>query len=322
MALLALPVVWLDHAPARDVWLVLSVLSLVGATMVLARDAAGRRAVGVLPAMAVTLLSPSVFANLRTGQAYLFVFAWFVLSAHLLMRQRESLAGIALGMAVALKSSAAPWLVLLAARRSREVIAAAGAITALIVVSLPWIDGATWAAYPPYVLDFIARPSTSSTAYQTTESFIRRLCVADPRWNPASAADCAGLASWLPMVLTLGTMAITLFALRRAWWRHLIAGAVCLSLLVVPIAEDHHIVLLKVAIFALLPTEGRLAEGWPLVVAAALLMVPSAWTIERFTDAWWAVLAYPRLYAVRLVWVFAMVKSAREPMGVMRDVSH
>lgn len=270
MALLALPVVWLDHATARGAWLLLSVCSLAGAVTVLTRDALSRRAVGVMPALVVALLSPSVFANLRTGQAYLFVFA----------------------------------------------------LATLLTASLPWIAAATWAAYPTYVLDFIARPSTSSTAYQTTEGFVRRLCVADPRWNPAPAADCSGLASWLPGVLTCGAMAITLFALRRARWSHVIAAAACLSLLVVPIAEDHHFVLLSLALFFLLPAEPRLVGGWPLVVAALLVMVPPAWTIERFTDGWWALLAYPRLYAAWLVWVFTLVSSAPDSMGAVRDVSH
>ena len=303
MTLLALPVVWLDHITARSVWLLLSVLSLAGGVTILARDALRREAAGVLAMIAVALLSPSVFANLRTGQAYLFVFGWFALAGHLLMRERDRRAGVALGLALALKSSGAPWLVLLAVRRPGTVITAIAVIGALIVGSLPWIDPATWVAYPSYLREFISRPTTGSTAYQTTEGFVRHLCVADARWNPAPAADCAWLAWWLPSGMTFGALVITFALTRRARLAHVIAAAVCLSLLVVPIAEDHHFVLLSVALFLLLPVQLRLARDWPLIGGAALLMVPAAWTISRFTDGWWALLAYPRLYAAWLVWV-------------------
>jgi hypothetical protein len=32
------------------------------------------------------------------------------------------------------------------------------------------------------------------------------------------------------------------------------------------------------------------------------LIVPLEWTAERYTAGWWAILAYPRLYAAWLLW--------------------
>ena len=38
----------------------------------------------------------------------------------------------------------------------------------------------------------------------------------------------------------------------------------------------------------------------------ALLVVPLEWTAERFTVGWWALLAYPRLYAAWLLWLLSL----------------
>jgi hypothetical protein len=39
-----------------------------------------------------------------------------------------------------------------------------------------------------------------------------------------------------------------------------------------------------------------------ILVVGALLIVPLEYTAERFTAGWWALLAYPRLYAAWLLW--------------------
>jgi hypothetical protein len=81
----------------------------------------------------------------------------------------------------------------------------------------------------------------------------------------------------------------------RTAQRLALAAGICLSLLATPIAEDHQFVLLAIPIFVLASDAPEL-RVW-LVLAVLLLWVPSAWTWERFTAGWWALLAYPRLYA-------------------------
>ena len=39
-----------------------------------------------------------------------------------------------------------------------------------------------------------------------------------------------------------------------------------------------------------------------LTLIAGLLLVPLEITAEKFTAGWWALLAYPRLYAAWLLW--------------------
>ena len=58
-----------------------------------------------------------------------------------------------------------------------------------------------WWMFPDVVRDFVQRPSGSVTAYQTTLSLFRRLCIADPVWNPSPAATCEPIAFVIPSVL-------------------------------------------------------------------------------------------------------------------------
>ena len=52
-----------------------------------------------------------------------------------------------------------------------------------------------------------------------------------------------------------------------------------------------------------------------LVLIAALLIVPLEITAERFTAGWWALLAYPRLYAAWMLWAASLRELRR---GVLR----
>jgi hypothetical protein len=303
MAIVALPVAWLAHDDARTAWLLLSWASLLGGVVILANHARERHARTVPLLVGAVLLSPSVLANVRTGQAYLFVFAAFAVGAHLLLRQHDSLGGLALASALVTKSSGAPWLaILVAGKQTRAVGVALGASTGLALALLPWISFDTWRTYAAYLVAFVERPSTGATAYQTTVGFVRHVCVPDAYWNPTALVSCSPRFAWAILALAV---AITFAHVGRGRPSHRIAAGICLSLMLVPIAEDHHFVLLGAALFMLWPRRWRRGD-WPLVAALALLWVPSAWSIHRFTDGWASLLAYPRLYALWLVWGYTV----------------
>jgi hypothetical protein len=155
--------------------------------------------------------------------------------------------------------------------------------------------------FPGVVRDFVQRPSGSVTAYQTTLSLFRHLCIADPGWNPAPAASCGPIAFAVPSVLIATALAATLYFVHRAPSNPagLAAGAT-LSLLALPTSAEVHFVLLAIplAMIRLRPTE--------LLVIAVLLIVPLEWTAERFTTGWGSLLAYPRLYAAWLLWAASL----------------
>jgi hypothetical protein len=184
------------------------------------------------------------------------------------------MAGLWLGLTVILKTAGVPWLLVLAMLRRWRALGVAIATAALVaVVTLPWTGLNTWRVYPTMVADFVARPTTGITAYQTTLGFMRHWCGPEA---PAltSLADCsarATLAAWLLLGIALVT---TGFVVRFAPPMIASAAGVCLSLLCVPIAEDHSFALLTIPILALLATPPR----WSWVALAALVLI-------RATDA-------------------------------------
>lgn len=301
MALMAAPLAWLDPQTARVIWLLASLAAAAAVALALVRDRERLGAPFAIVIVAVMLLNPAMFANLRTGQGYLFVFAMLGGSALMLTNGRDRVAGVLLGLAFALKSAGLPLLILVIWMRHWTALKfAVGAFAIAVLVTAPFVETAMWLHYPSAVAEFVERPASSTTAYQTTLSLFRRLCVADPRWNPHPAATCAPVAYTAPAVLILGAVAATLAAARRRPIRLWAAAGLCLSELTLPIAAEPHFMLFAAAL-ALIPM-GAIS----LLIFSALYLIPLAYTAEVFTDGWRVFLAYPRLYAAWLLWAWAL----------------
>jgi hypothetical protein len=317
MALMALPVAWLDANAARAVWLAASLLAFLLAMHGLWRwsSAAGHSAPA--PVVLLVLLAPAVFTNLRIGQGYLLVAALFGFAVVCLARGREVAGGAVLGSLLALKTSGVALVVMLAARRQwRALAAAAGVALVLALAVTPFLDPAMWGAYPAHVRAYVERPASSVTAYQTTLSLFRRLCVADPAWNPSPAASCATIAFVVPALLTGGATVLTAIGARRATrpapW---LAAAAALAVLTLPAVAEPHFVLMGIPLLLvpLKPIE--------LAAIAALLIVPLEITAERFTSGWPVLLAYPRLYGAWLLWA-ASVRALFDPANQRRPIAN
>ena len=303
MAMMALPIAPLDHQTARSIWLFASVMLFVTTVYALARDREQRDGPVPIPPLFLAMLAPSVFANIRIGQGYLIVFALFAVAVLWLSHRHDARGGAALGLALGLKLSGSLLLAVLAAQRRWRAIAIAGAVAiALALAVTPFIDAAMWWQHPDVVRGFVQRPSGSVTAYQTTLSLFRRLCVADPVWNPAPAMSCEPVAFAIPYTLIAIAMVITAVAAYRSPdpRQGTVAGTV-LSLLALPASAEVHFVLLGIPLLLI-----RL-QARDLVIVAALVIVPLEWTADRMTSGWWVLLAYPRLYAAWLLW-WACVK--------------
>jgi hypothetical protein len=298
MAVMALPLVRLDAERARAAWLIASLLVFIASIAALVKYQALRNRDVSIPVLLLMMLSPAVFTNLRIGQGYLIVFALFTATALLLIKQRDRAAGICLGLLLALKTSGVAIVFLLISTRRWKALAAAGITAAILAIAItPFIDAAMWAIYPSQVNAYVARPASSVTAYQTTLSLTRRLCVADPQWNPSPAAGCASMAFIVPALLigsaTILTIVLAMRSRRVEPW---VAAGATLSVLSLPAVAEPHFVLMAIPL-ALLRLQ--LLE---LVVIAALLLVPLELTAERFTAGWAVLLAYPRLYGAWLLW--------------------
>ncbi len=253
-------------------------------------------------ALLLALLAPAVFTNIRIGQGYLIVFALFAAAVIAFARRRDALGGIALGLLLGLKTSGTALVVVLAVQRRWRALAVAAVVAAVLALAVtPFIDAAMWWQYPDVVRAFVQRPSGSVTAYQTTLSLFRRLCVADPVWNPSPAASCEPIAFAIPYALLGVALVITVLAVQRAPHSRtgLVAGAV-LSLLALPASAEVHFVLLGIPLL-LIPL-----GAIELAIIALLMIVPLELTTERFTEGWSVLLAYPRLYAAWLLWAASM----------------
>jgi hypothetical protein len=311
MALMALPLVGLSPQAARAVWLGASLAALLAGVAGLIRFQARRNRDLSVPVVLLMLLAPAVFTNLRIGQGYLFVFGLFAAAAVLLLRNRDRLAGICLGLLLVLKTSGVALALLLVVRRRWTAVRAAAITAVAIAVAItPWIDPAMWWVYPSHVQAYVARPASSVTAYQTTLGLFRHLCVADPQWNPQPAASCAPIAYAMPSLLIAAATVATMFLARRSTrpetW---IASAATLSVLTLPAVAEPHFVLMAIPLALLRLPVAEFA------VVAALLLVPLELTAERFTAGWWALLAYPRLYAAWLLWAASIRALRAETAG-------
>jgi len=297
MALMALPVAGLDAQPARAVWLIASLIAFIAAIASLVKYQSLRNRDVAIPVLLVMMLAPAVFTNLRIGQGYLIVFALMAATGLLLLEGRDRAAGICLGCLLALKMSGLAIVLLLAAKKRWAALAAAAITGAIIVIAItPFIDPRMWMVFPSEVRAFVARPSGSVTAYQTTLGLARRLCIADAQWNPAPAASCAPIAFVLPAILTgLATLVTLVLAVRSRRVEPWIAAGVTLTVLSQPAAAEVHFVLLAIPLALL-----RLSM-LEFAAIAALLLVPLEFTAERFTAGWAVFLAYPRLYAAWLL---------------------
>jgi hypothetical protein len=299
MSLMALPVVGLDPQPARAVWLFASLAVFVTSIGALVRYQARHTRDLTIPIVLLMMLAPAVFTNLRIGQGYLFVFAMFTAATLMLLRDRDRLAGVFLGLLLALKTSGvALAAILIARKRWTALIVAAITAIALAIAITPFIEPGMWSVYPSQVRAYVARPASAVTAYQTTLGLFRHLCVADPQWNPAPAANCAPIAFVVPTLInaaaTLLTMILAWRSTRAEPW---LAAAAALSVLTLPAVAEPHFVLMAIPLALL-----RLSIMETIAIGA-LLIIPLEWTAERFTSGWSSLLAYPRLYGAWLLWM-------------------
>ena len=298
MALMAVPVAGLDAQSARAVWLIGSLAMFIAGIAALVRDRAAKNRDISIPALLLMMLAPAVFTNLRIGQGYLIVFALFAAAAVLLLKQRDRLAGVCLGLLLALKTAGVALALLLIVRKRWTALAAA-ALTALVlaIAITPFIDAGMWWVYPSQVRAYVARPASSVTAYQTTLGLFRHLCVADPQWNPSPAVNCASFAIIVPaLLIACATLATVWLASRSTRSEPWLAAGAALSVLSLPAVAEPHFVLMAIPLALL-----RL-RAIEILVIGGLLIVPLEYTAERYTAGWWALLAYPRLYAAWLLW--------------------
>ena len=194
----------------------------------------------------------------------------------------------ALGWAVARRPAGTAWTV-------------AATLLALLA-TLPLVGVAAWR----YFLEVQVPAAGSSEAamalaYQTWRSLALHLTTLHPRWSPDPPLVGLGPWLWLGGAVIIGVITVLAGARSRpgsddgrgfALWT-------AAALLLAPVAEDHHLVLVAV------PLASAWRGGHRLVVALACILLFPAWPFDQpeLLGGWRALAAYPRVYGVGLLWV-------------------
>lgn len=280
MAILALPVAWLSPGSARTVWLLASIGSYAAALAVAIGDVSSPRLRAAI--VLAALIMPAVFANVRTGQAYLFVAAAYLLIGTSMLRGREGVAGVLLGGLLIAKTTGLPLLLVFLIRRRWRAVWAAALTIGVAVLPVAVLTGPDiWWRYPIYVAEFMQRPTIGVTAYQTTIGWARHFEVT----------------SIVPTVVLLLMLAATVGGARNAPGRRALALGILASMLLAPIAEDHQFVILV----STLPLVWDAWPTWWWLPIATLLWLPLS-GLEAL---------YPRLIGTWLLWLLTLHDSFR-----------
>lgn len=311
MSLMLLPVVFLPPGTARWIWILQSLGLLLGGLVLLARALRLPLQCGVW-IFPICLLYTPVTETLQYGQAYLLLFCLVCLLVWALLQNKDSVAGIALGSMLMLKSAAVwLWPLLLLKQRGRALLWACAMAASIGIISLPLIGVKTWRAYIGLLPQLARAPERPVTAYQTVTSLWGHLMVFDAKWNPSP------LVNWpLPAtVLTVTVLIITLVL--SAHWSQLkgdpletqaLSLALFLSLVVTntPFAEGYHYVLVLPAVLIAGWWAWQAKPGWKhwaiLAMVTFLLGAPLPYKSPGLTAGWLALVAYPRVYGAFLLW--------------------
>jgi alpha-1,2-mannosyltransferase len=258
LAVLFAPFALLDALPAYRVWVVLSLLAVVGCLLAAARELRLRPALTAGALVAVLASSP-LHGTLVLGQIYPLLLVGLTAGWIAERRGRPVLAAVLYGVTVALKPSLAPLLLLPAVQRRW----------------VPLRAGLASAAVASLVGVLVAGPS-SGFAWL-------RIALAEPTPDTVDNASFPGLAvrfglpSAVGLAVGVAVLAWTLHRLARADPREAAPFAVLAAgLLLAPIAWHNYLLLLLPGVLLLLARH-RAATAAALLAVA---VVPVSWNAE------------------------------------------
>lgn len=326
VVLLALPFAWLPLQVAHAAWLWTNFLILLlslGILVLACRqiEPGSTRPLwwwGLLAAFGLSF-RPTL-NNFEVNQSILIFLGLFTLTLLGLVSGRDWLAGLTLGLAFVLKMSGlALWFLFLVQRRWQALAWGLAVIATGMILTLPWIGLATWVAYLQALLNTANSPTRTVTAYQSTAGFFAHFLVYDATWNQNPLTHWPALAQILTLLVTGITLPLTLWLGRdRVRTPLFFAALLPLSLVLLPVASEQHMVMYLISIFILAnelhsnTARDFFSLDWLLLgLAILLLMAPIPYKDPVLGVGWLALLAYPRLYGSWLLWLVAVRRLAR-----------
>ena len=297
LAVLLTPFALLDALPAYRVFTVLTLLLVVGAVLVVAREL--RLTAGVTTAVVLVVLASSpLHGTLLLGQIYGLLLAGLVAGWVAERRGHPLLAAACFGVTVALKPSLAPLLLLpLALRRWRPAAAgfgsAAGASLLGVLVAGP-ASGLQWLRIG------LTEPVPDTADNASLPGLAVRLGL------PSAVGTLLGLAVLAGTLAVLGRRRREIDPAGTAPWAVLAAG-----LLMSPIAWHNYLMLLWPGVLLLLGRRGP-APYRPgrAAVLLALAVIPVSWNALWPAGEWWALPGRALYCAVLLAYWWVLLSSS------------
>lgn len=264
LAVLMLPLAWLPALPAYHLFALLNLVLIVGSVVVVA-ERVRLRPGWAMVAVAALLASSPLHGTLALGQVYGLLTAAITVAWLAERRGRAVPAGVAVGLAIALKPSLLPLLAWPLLTRSvprrrwlAAAVAAASAATGIGALAAGWGATAEWVG----VLHAV-RPD----GFLDNDSL-------------ACLAVRFGLPTWPGYAVASVLMVVTLYRARRR--RALAAWSITsAALLLAPIAWNNYLVLLAPAV-PLLLAMGRIRATLPLL-ALPLIGIEWSWLLDQDT---------------------------------------
>lgn len=297
LAVAWVPFAYLTVERARVLWVGLSVLWLAIAVGLVATQLSGSwRLSGLVGITALFTLPAPAREQFLLGQIYAFLLLLHVIGWRAYTRRQDAVAGIALGLAIALKLSGWPiGLLMLTQRRWTAVWSSIATAIGVAAVTLPWAGIESWRTFFFVAVPrALRRPSATLTVYQDTSGFWQHWLRYDPHLNPHPVFNAPALAG----ILTIGTATVACFALiasRRPAYVSF-AAAVALVELLSPAADQYHYIVLLLPL-AVLWHESWLLRSRAALCAACVATLLIAWPMNYKAPhpAWALLLSYPRL---------------------------
>ncbi|HEX5069163.1 MAG TPA: glycosyltransferase family 87 protein [Vicinamibacterales bacterium] len=252
------PLTHVPYAIAVSIWYALTIAALAATTAAVAlMRGATRTPWLVVTAIVAVALADVLQNNLVNGQVNGVVLALCALGALAWTRQRRAAAGIAIGAAIAIKITPALLLVWLARRRDWRTMTWAAGAAVVCAIGLPWLAAGSriWPDYAHYghtfLSDRLARPVDVVTHYRAfgLVEVVRQLT------GSAWAADTWIVAAMVTAVLWIADRPAARPPVNA------LALYLAASLLISPMSEVHHLILLWPALILLVrePLDGGMS---------------------------------------------------------------
>ncbi len=283
-----LPLARMAPQQAKQVWLILGLLSLAASIAMLAKIS-GLHFTEVL-LLALVAYSP-LSINFVLGQYYLLILVLLVAAVWCLLRGKPLAGGALLGLIFCLKLYSAPFLLYFAVRKQWRALA--GMAVAIVVlaggaVELHGVHGVAYYATHilPRALDGEINDPYNA-GFGTVSAFLRHALMFEPELNPQPLTVAPAWCFFLRTVYTLGVLGFSLLAISRMRDEGRALGWFVIVLFALsPNSVTYHFILLLVPVVLLLPGTGRL-WGAGLIALYGLLALPlEPWDYRLFPRAW------------------------------------